>query len=182
MRLTPYPDELVQILQEGGVIAYPTEAVFGLGCDPLNETAVMRLLTLKQRAIDKGLILIASEFSQVSDFLLPLTEQQKQYTSTSETTWVFPAKENVPQWIKGGFSSIAVRITKHQIARELCQAFGSALISTSANLSGVQPAKTTEEVLQQFQQLLDGVLDQKVGMHFKPTRIRDSITGKIIRY
>ncbi len=182
MRLTPYPEALTQILQQGGVIAYPTEAVFGLGCDPRNETAVMRLLALKQRTIDKGLILIASEFSQVSDFLLPLSEQQKQYTGASETTWVFPAKENAPQWITGEFNSIAIRISKHQAVKQLCQTFGSALISTSANLSGLQPAKTTQEVLKQFNQLLDGVLDQKVGTLSKPTEIRDSVSGKIIRY
>ena len=181
MQLTPYPQELSQTLQQGGVIAYPTEAVFGLGCDPLNETAVMRLLALKQRSIDKGLILIASDFSQVADFLLPLNKQQKQYTQASETTWIFPAKDNAPKWITGNFNSIAIRITKHQAVKQLCQSFGSAIISTSANLSGLQPAKTTQEVLQQFNQLLDGVLDQKVGTLSKPTEIRDSISGEIIR-
>lgn len=181
MLLTSTPKKLIKPLKQGGVIAYPTEAVFGLGCDPLNETAVRRLLSLKQRSLDKGLILIASDFSQVADFLLPLNDQQKQVTQPSETTWIFPAKSNAPHWITGKFDSIAVRITKHPPVRQLCELFGSALISTSANLSGQPPAKSSHEVIVQFDQLLDGVLDREVGTLLKPTEIRDSMTRKIIR-
>ncbi|MCK5897112.1 MAG: Sua5/YciO/YrdC/YwlC family protein, partial [Cocleimonas sp.] len=130
MLLTSSPNELVKPLQQGGVIAYPTEAVFGLGCDPENETAVMRLLCLKQRAVDKGLILIASDFSHVAPFLLPLNDQQKNYTQASETTWIFPAKKTAPRWITGQFDSIAVRITQHLPIKQLCHSFGSALVST----------------------------------------------------
>ncbi len=181
MLLTSNPKKLIKPLQQGGVIAYPTEAVFGLGCDPLNETAVTRLLNLKQRSIDKGLILIASDFSQVADFLLPLNDQQKQIIQPSETTWIFPAKSSAPQWITGTFDSIAVRITKHPAVKQLCELLGSALVSTSANLSGQPPAKNSDEVIAQFDQLLDGVLDREVGELLKPTEIRDSLTGKIIR-
>lgn len=181
MLFTTIPNDLSRTLQQGGVIAYPTEAVFGLGCDPLNETAVMRLLSLKQRSIDKGLILIASDFSQVADFLLPLNKQQQHYTHPSNTTWVFVAKHTAPQWITGQFNSIAVRITQHPAAQQLCQSFNSALISTSANVSGQQPAKTSEEVMQQFDQSLDGILDQAVGTLLKPTEIRNSVTGSILR-
>jgi len=181
MLLTTIPDALTPILQQGGVIAYPTEAVFGLGCDPRNETAVMRLLCLKQRSIDKGLILIAADFSQVANFLLPLNKQQQYYTDPSDTTWIFPAKDSAPQWITGQFNSIAVRITQHPPVQQLCQSFGSALISTSANLSGQPPAKTSQNVIQQFAQSLDGILDQQVGSLLKPTEIRDSVNGNIIR-
>ena len=181
MLLTSNPKKLIAPLQQGGVIAYPTEAVFGLGCDPLNETAVMRLLSLKQRSIDKGLILIASDFSQVADFLLPLNDQQQKHTQPSATTWIFPAKSNAPNWITGRFDSIAVRITKHSPVQQLCELFGSALVSTSANLSGRPPAKNSNEVIKQFDQLLDAVLDREVGALLKPTEIRDSISGKTIR-
>lgn len=181
MLLTILPNKLIQPLQQGGVIAYPTEAVFGLGCDPLNETAVMRLLSLKQRPIDKGLILIAADFSQVVDFLLPLSSQQKKYTQASETTWIFPAKHSAPDWITGRFDSIAVRITQHPPIKQLCQLMDSALVSTSANLSGQAPAKSAKEVLLQFNDRLDAVLDQEVGRLLKPTEIRDSFSGEVIR-
>ncbi|HFC91355.1 MAG TPA: hypothetical protein ENJ51_00935 [Leucothrix mucor] len=181
MQLTSNPKKLIEPLKQGGVIAYPTEAVFGLGCDPLNKTAVMRLLNLKQRSINKGLILIASDFSQVADFLLPLNNQQQNITQPSETTWIFPAKNNAPEWITGRFNSVAVRITKHPPIKQLCELLGAALVSTSANVSGQPPARSSHEVIAQFDQLLDGVLDREVGKLLKPTEIRDSLTGKIIR-
>jgi L-threonylcarbamoyladenylate synthase len=181
MLLTTLPNKLIQPLQQGGVIAYPTEAVFGLGCDPLNETAVMRLLSLKQRPIDKGLILIAADLSQVADLLLPLSLQQQKHTQASETTWIFPAKRTAPKWITGRFNSIAVRITQHPPIKQLCQLVGFALVSTSANLSGQAPAKSAKEVLLQFNDRLDGVLDQEVGMLLKPTEIRDSLSGQVVR-
>lgn len=169
-------------LQQGGVIAYPTEAVFGLGCDPLNETAVKRLLALKQRSIEKGLILIASNFAQVAPFLQPLNEQQQACTHPSDTTWVFPANATAPRWITGKFDSIAIRVTQHEPIKQLCDLFGSALISTSANLSGQSPALTTHAVISQFEQRLDGILDNDIGSLAKPTQIKDSLTGHILRF
>ncbi len=181
MILSKNPQDLVKTLQQGGIIAYPTEAVFGLGCDPLNETAVMRLLSIKQRPIDKGLILVAANFSQVAPFLSPISEQQKQHTQPSETTWVFPAKTDTPQWLTGQFNSLAIRISKHPSVIQLCQHFGSALVSSSANLSGQKPAKTSQEVINHLGDRLDGILDNEVGNLSKPTKIRDSLTGEILR-
>jgi L-threonylcarbamoyladenylate synthase len=181
MLLTSNPKNLLKPLRQGGVIAYPTEAVFGLGCDPQNETAVMRLLALKQRSVDKGLILIAADFSQVADFLLPLNTQQKKQTQASEITWIFPAKQNAPAWITGTFDSIAVRITQHAPIKVLCQLAGSALVSTSANLSGQSPARRAEEVIRQFGGSLDAVFDEEIGTLLKPTEIRHSLSGQVVR-
>jgi len=175
------PLKLIKPLQQGGVIAYPTEAVFGLGCDPLNETAVMRLLAIKQRSIDKGLILIASDFSQVAPFLLPINHQQQAYTQPSETTWIFPAKADTPKWLTGKFNSLAIRITKHQPVIQLCKAFSSALVSSSANLTAEEPARTTQEVVASLGERLDGVLDAELGSLAKPTEIRDSLSGEVVR-
>ena len=181
MIITSHPEELIAPLQQGGVIAYPTEAVFGLGCDPLNEAAVMHLLDLKQRSVDKGLILIAADFSQVSPFLQPISPQQQAFTLPSDTTWIFPAKDDAPKWLTGRFNSLAIRISQHEPVRQLCQQFASALVSTSANLSGEPPAKTTVEVVAQFDQRLAGIFDAPVGNLAKPTQIRDSLTGEVIR-
>jgi len=175
------PQKFIKPLQQGGVIAYPTEAVFGLGCDPLNETAVMRLLAIKQRSIDKGLILIASDFAQVAPFLLPINTQQHAYTQPSEITWIFPAKTETPKWLTGQFNSLAIRITQHQPVIQLCDAFASALVSTSANLTGEAPAKTSQEVITCMGERLDGVLDAKVGNLAKPTEIRDSLNSTVFR-
>lgn len=181
MLVTRKPQELVSVFRQGGIMAYPTEAVFGLGCDPENEAAVLRLLTIKNRPVEKGLILIASEFPQVKRFLKPLNKAQQKYTVPGETTYLYPALESAPAWLTGSHHSLAVRVTRHPLARQLCEALGSALVSTSANISGQPPAKTSEEVRQQFESMIDALLDGETGNLSKPTEIRDSISGEKIR-
>ncbi len=181
MLLITQPKELLPLFQKKGVFAYPTESVYGLGCDPDNEKAVMRLLALKQRPIKKGLILVASDFSQVERYLKPLSKEQLQFTQPSSTTYIYPALGSAPKWLTGDFDSLAIRISQHPIVRELCETFDSALVSTSANLSGQTPAKTASEVAKQFDDKIDAILDGNTGNLLTPTVIRDSISGEIIR-
>ena len=181
MLITQNADDLIPVFQAGGVFAYPTEAVFGLGCDPDNQDAVMRLLAIKQRPVSKGLILIASDFAQVAHYLQPLTPAQRKLTAPSQTTYVYPALTSAPAWLTGDFASLAVRITSHPAARALCNTLQSALVSTSANVSGQVPARSVLEVKQQFDHKIDAILDAEPGKLDNPTVIRDSISGKIIR-
>jgi len=181
MIIAQEPLHLVDIFQTGGILAYPTEAVYGLGCDPDNEKAVHRLLSIKKRPIEKGLILIAADFSQVDKYLQPLSKSQQEFTRPSDTTYIFPALDTAPKWLTGDFNSLAIRITKHPLAFELCSTLQSALISTSANISGQAPAKNAQEVSVQLGDKIDAILDGKTGDLLKPTAIRDSISGKIIR-
>ncbi|MFT5806508.1 MAG: L-threonylcarbamoyladenylate synthase [Moritella dasanensis] len=176
----------VAALHNQQVIAYPTEAVFGLGCDPMNETAVLRLLTIKQRPIDKGLILIAANLAQLEHYvdLSKLTVQQIErinQTWPGPATWVMPAKAQVPKWLTGQFDSIAVRVSAHPTVQRLCLAFGGPITSTSANLTGVTPCVTTAEVTQQLAPLLGAIVDEKVGELAQPTTITDAVTGRIYR-
>ena len=181
MLIIKNPNDLKSHFIQGAVFAYPTEAVYGLGCDPENKDAVMRLLEIKQRPISKGLILIAADFSQVEAYLKPLNENQLTFIKPSETTYIYPAKDSVPKWLTGDFNSIAVRITKHPLVRELCTELDSALVSTSANLTGEEPAKTANEVAVALDGLIEVILDGETGDLDKPTQIRDSISGQIIR-
>jgi len=181
MLITKNPNELKSSFLQGAVFAYPTEAVYGLGCDPTNQSAVMRLLEIKQRPIEKGLILIASDFSQVESFLKPLNQDQIKLTKPSQTTYIYPAKAETPKWLRGEFDSLAVRITKHPLVRELCETLGSALVSTSANLSGEEPATTAMQVKEALDGLIDVIIEGETGDLSKPTEIRDSISGQIIR-
>ena len=94
-------DAAVTALRKGGVIAYPTEGVWGLGCDPRDEAAVLRLLALKQRAVDKGLILIASDEAQLADFvdMSPLDAATREVVRASwpgPNTWIVPASSTAP--------------------------------------------------------------------------------------
>jgi L-threonylcarbamoyladenylate synthase len=168
------------------VIAYPTEAVFGLGCDPMSEVAVRRLLHIKQRPVDKGLILIAADFSQLADYidqskLSAVQLNRIQQTWPGPTTWVVPVKLQVPKWLTGKFSSIAVRVSAHPIVTELCLAFGGPITSTSANLTGYSPCTTAEQVQAQLGGLLGAIVSAPVGQLSQPTTIKDALTGAIYR-
>ena len=181
MLITKNSNDIKSHFIQGAVFAYPTEAVYGLGCDPENESAVRRLLEIKQRSINKGLILIASDFSQVESYLKPLNDSQLAFSQPSETTYIYHARDSAPKWLTGDFGSLAIRITKHPLVRQLCTELGSALVSTSANLTGEEPAKTAKEVAVALDGLIDVILEGETGELDKPTQIRDSISGKIIR-
>ncbi len=176
--------QTARTIQGGGVIAYPTEAVFGLGCDPLNVEAVQNLLALKQRPMDKGLILIAADISQLTPFIAPLTSEAK--TQLADTwpgphTWLLPACVNTPRWIRGQHNTIAVRVTAHPIAAALCRTVGHALVSTSANPAGKAPAITPLRVRCYFSNALDNILYGNLGTETGPTPIRDLTTKKLVR-
>jgi L-threonylcarbamoyladenylate synthase len=173
-------DNSIEILNQGGIIAYPTEAVYGFGCDPLHEISVMKLLALKKRSVAKGLILIAANWEQLSPYLQPIAlNRMKPVLATwpGPVTWVFPAAEKVPHWIRGSHSTIAVRITAHPLARSLCEAFGRPLVSTSANVEGEPPAKEAKEIVLP----VDFIIEGQTGGLSKPTEIRDALNGKVIR-
>ncbi|MBT3505281.1 MAG: threonylcarbamoyl-AMP synthase [Piscirickettsiaceae bacterium] len=175
--------QAVKTLRSGGVIAYPTEAVFGLGCDPWDEAAVNRILDIKQRPWHKGLILIASDFNQLADFIEPLspeTLQQIEATWPGPVTWLLPAKDTTPDYLTGEHATIAVRITAHPIAHELCKAAGHALVSTSANIAGMPPAKNHRQVRWQLPEV-NAIVTGHCGEATQPSQIRDAQTGTILR-
>lgn len=171
-------------LNQGLVIAYPTEAVYGFGCDPYNLSAVQRLLSIKTRSMEKGLILVASEWSQIETLvepIPPLLLTQIRSTWPGPYTWLFPASLHVPDWIKGRHNTIALRISDHPIVRELCRAFASPLVSTSANREGELPLRDTRSVEIVFGKQVDFIVPGKVGGQANPTMIRNAVTGEIVR-
>ena len=177
---------VLQALQQGSVIAYPTEAVYGLGCDPDNEAAVMALLAIKQRPVEKGLILVAANYSQllpyVDDKAIPLEKRYQIFSSwPGHISWVLPASKTAPKWITGQFNTIAVRVSAHPVVQQLCSAYGKPLVSTSANLSG-QPAITDKAELQQsLGDKLSAIMPGPLGGATQPSQIRDAISGDIVR-
>lgn len=174
----------VKAVRAGGVVAYPTEAVYGLGCDPLEYQAVMQIFALKQRDAAKGLILIASRIEQLLPYMAPLPADVMHKLKASwpgPVTWVVPAAESLPAWLSGGRATLAVRVTAHPIASALCESAGMALVSTSANKSGLPPARTALAVRAQFGGRVDAVLPGPVGGLAKPTEIREALTGKVLR-
>lgn len=172
-------------LRQGGLIAYPTEGVYGLGCDPCNAEAVNRLLALKGRAATKGLIVIAASYQQIEPWLAPLNEamrQPMQATWPGPVTWVAPAADWVPAWLHGGRRSLAVRVSAHPVVQALCLAFAGPLVSTSANKSGRPPARRPGQVRKLCRtcpELLP--VPGALGGLSKPTPIYDALTGRCLR-
>lgn len=176
----------VAALQHDGVIAYATEAVFGLGCDPDSEAAVQRLLAIKQRPVEKGLILIAADLAQLQDYidLEQLTSEQLAKVETSwpgPFTWIMPARPDTPAWLTGQFDTLAVRVTAHPQVQALCRAFGKPLVSTSANLTGEEPARRLADIGELLASQLAYILPGEVGGQANPSEIKDARTGAVIR-
>ncbi len=169
----------------GGIIAYPTEGVWGLGCDPFDEAAVHRILALKQRPVEKGLILVAAGVDQVAALLTPLTAGQRATvlaTWPGPTTWLLPDPEQlVPAWIKGKFATVAVRVSAHPGVVRLCRAFGGPLVSTSANPADAPPALSRLRVLTWFGAELDYIVPGRLGGHSGPSTIRDLHSAEPVR-
>lgn len=172
-------------LHQGKVLAYPTEAVWGLGCDPENRVAVEKILKLKRRPLAKGLILVAADLGQLGTLLDSLdTTQLERLKSTwpGPTTWLIPDPDELfPLWIKGDHSSVAIRISAHPLVSELCRAFGKPIVSTSANLAGQPEIRSRSDLERQFGQHIDYIVDGELGKEKRPSEIRDLISGDVLR-
>lgn len=174
------------IMHQGGVVAYPTEAVWGLGCDPFNARAVKKILLLKQRHPAKGLILVAATIEQFAPYLTELTAEQRGLLEQSwpgPFTWLVPNNGSIPSWISGNFNSVALRVSAHPYVHDLCQAFGGPIVSTSANPQGKPAPRHRWQVFRYFNDntYLDNIAKGCVGNRKQPSEIKDLITGKIIR-
>jgi len=174
----------VNALHAEGVIAYPTEAVWGVGCDPFCETAVEQLLQMKQRDWRKGVILVAANIEQFEMYLHGLDEKYVQILHASwpgPNTWLVPNNGAAPDWITGGRDTLALRVTAHPVVAALCEKFGGAIVSTSANPAGKSPARSLFDVRRYFGDQLDAIVPGALGGLKNPTQIRDVISGDICR-
>lgn len=173
-----------QCLSQGGVIAYPTEGVFGLGCDPFNQQAVERVLHIKQRPVEKGVILIADSIERLLPYLITLTtaelEQLKQ-SWPGPFTWVVKHNGTLPDWVTGGRDTVAVRVSGHPTARALCTQFKAPIVSTSANRSGKPALSTALQVRMQLAAELDFLVPGRVQNPGQASQITDLASGQTFR-
>ena len=166
------------------MIAYPTEYCFGLGCDPQNEPATRRILSIKRRQADQGLILIAATRQQIEGYAdLQGSPMRDKIVASwpGPVTWLLGCADNVPPWINGKHPTIAMRQTDHPIAEHLCRQFGAAIVSTSANRHGEPELRSTAEVAESMRDDVDFIVDAAVGDANGPSQIRDGMTGEILR-
>lgn len=183
MIITKKLNEIKKILVNDGVLAYPTEAVYGIGCLPTSEVAIKKILHLKKRDTNKGFILIASNLSQLKDYIQINNKIENKINNSEFTTFIVNKSDNCPNFITGDFNSIAIRITTHPDTYKLCEYINSALISTSANLANQEPIKDEIELIKTFENKIDCIYLAKLGNYNKPSKIITTIKNeyKIIR-
>lgn len=171
-----------EVIRSGGVVAYPTESCFGLGCDPRNTAAVRRILRIKRRPRAKGLILIADRISRLLpyvDFRAVSRRQPILDSWPGRHTWLLPA--GTSRWLRGGHDTLAVRVTAHRDAARLCQLARTAIVSTSANRSGRRMLRCAHAVRREFGNEIDFIVDGRVGNARAPSIIRHFDTGEVVR-
>ena len=179
-------DTAVATLGRGGIVACPTESVWGLSCDPFNQAAVGRLLAIKQRDVDKGLILVAATLAQFDGLAdwdsLPAERVHAACASwPGPNTWIVPATAKVPSWITGAHAGVALRVSAHPVVAALCAGFGGPLVSTSANRAGTPAPRTLPALDPTLLALLDGHVGGETGARNRPSDIRDARTGAVLR-
>jgi L-threonylcarbamoyladenylate synthase len=167
----------------GAVIAYPTDTVYGLGCDPLNTSALDHLNALKQRAPGKGLILLAGNLEQLDEFidLDDNIARQRICSAKQPTSWVVPARAGLPLQLTGGNDTLAIRVTDNPVVARLCQTLGHPLVSSSANPAGRPPAANSLQLHRWFHGDLASILiDDNAGTG-RPSTLRHIHTQQIYR-
>jgi L-threonylcarbamoyladenylate synthase len=177
-------EDAAALLRDGGVLAYPTEGVYGLGCDPDNRVAFEKIFAMKRRPPEQGVLLIAADLEHVRDWIGEAPESAFARANAiwpGAHTFIFPRSPRVPEWVAGGHAGIALRVTAHAPSAALCRAFGGPIVSTSANRHGEPPARSAADIRAIFGDEPDGVLDAPLGGLDKPTPITDAVTGAIIR-
>lgn len=180
-------DQAVETLRLGAIIAYPTEGVYGLGVDAQNRSAVLTLLALKKRSIEKGLIVVVDSLETIAHWILPLSlqEQERVLSVNSDgvrNTWLLPTRQGCPYYLTGGRNTLAVRISNHTVLQSLCRAFGGPIVSTSANIAGATILANPEAIISQFKGSIGGVLKGELGGLSKPTTIMSLKSNEVVRH
>lgn len=177
-------ERAVRVLRAGGVIAYPAEGVWGLGCDPFNPAAVARIMRLKGRSVGKGFILVAGAIEQVRPLLAHIPPRRRAEVERSwpgALTWIVPVRGELPRWITGRHAGVALRVSDHLQLTMLCRMFGGPIVSTSANLQGRPAARSALAVRRYFRADIDYLLPGELGGRRGATPIRDALTGRTVR-
>lgn len=177
-------DAAIIALRAGGLIAYPAEAIWGLGCDPDNPVALQSLIALKCRDPAKGLILIAGDIAQFEPWLAGLQSLHRQRLAESwpgPNTWLVPDNGRSHPLLRGDHPSVALRVSDHPPVVKLCAAFGGPIVSTSANIAGEAPALDSASVHRCFGSAIATIVDGPLGGHDRPSTIRDLVTGEVLR-
>ncbi len=168
--------EAAGILRSGGIVVYPTETVYGIGCDPLNSEACQRVYSLKKRTHSKPFILLADSMKTVEDFAGVPNAVAKKLAAEfwpGPLTLIIKPSQPLPVHLFGPSGGVAFRVTSGTVAAALSREFGKPVISTSANIAGSKPAVTYDEALTAFGNLADSVLENTEKPDGLPSTVID---------
>jgi L-threonylcarbamoyladenylate synthase len=166
-------------VSQGAIFGYPTDTVWGFGCHPLFASSVARILQIKNRSADKGLILLSSRLEYCAPYVGLDNEQLQPVLSTTDhpTTWLVPASENCPVWIRGNYPTVAIRISNHPLLDFLCDRLEAPIVSTSANRSGKATARNSLQMRKQFGVELDFIVSGFATGSKRPSEIKSLLSG-----
>lgn len=173
-----------RLLADGGVIAHPADGVWGLAANAHDPVAVGRILLMKQRDVSRGLIVIAADPAHLARLVAVDADaawQRAVDAWPAARTFLLPARADAPVWLTGGQPTIALRVPAHVITRDLCSSFGGALVSTSANVTGRPPVRSSWSARARFGRGLDGLVAGRPDTPGVPSTIVHAETGEIIR-
>jgi len=171
------------IIRQGGVIAYPTDTIYGLGCNPFNPDAIELINHIKQRPLDKQFILLASHLDQVKSLIQLSNAQEQTITqSTQATSWIIKADKKTPLWLIDKNHTVTIRISSHSNVKRLCNILGHPIISTSANISGKTPARNALDLHKYFHHLVDKILVSDQKQSSKSSKIIRLCDNHVIRH
>jgi L-threonylcarbamoyladenylate synthase len=173
----------IKTLKSGGVIAYPSESVYGLGCNPYNLQAVSDLLSVKHRSYKKGLIILVSDIEQASSLIEPLSTQQKQRIQNHHgraTTWLVNKSERTSPLLAGNHPKLAIRVTSNPVAKKLCEMMQGPIVSTSCNRNAKPTSRSAAVIRNKFYLPLAQIIPGACGGE-PASRIVDLESGQILR-
>lgn len=165
----------LEVLKNGGIILYPTDSVWGIGCDATNSEAVKKIYALKKRIESKSMILLVDVESRILSYVREVPEQAWQLIEFAERpiTIIYDEAKNLPENLVAEDGSIAIRVTNDEFCKNLLGLFRKPIVSTSANVSGAPSAKTFKEISEEIKNGVDYIVQwrQNDNRPAKPSTI-----------
>jgi L-threonylcarbamoyladenylate synthase len=162
--------QTARILLDGGVILYPTDTVWGIGCDALHKGAVDKIYRIKQRSESKSMILLVDGIERLKNHVEALPEMAIELIREARKplTIIYPKAKNLPRNIVAVDGSVAIRVVNHEFCKQLIRQINAPLVSTSANISGNPAPAKFEEIAMEIKQQMDYIVDQRFDLSGNP--------------
>jgi L-threonylcarbamoyladenylate synthase len=174
-RIDQETQKCLPVLQSGGILLYPTDTIWGIGCDATSQEAVDKVYLLKRRVESKSMIILLDSFRRIREFVAVIPEIARDLVSNNELplTVIYPGAKNLAPGVIADDGSIAIRIVRDPFCRKLIRAFGKPIVSTSANISGEAPPLTYKHISRAVTGGVDYIVDPSLARitSEKPSRI-----------